>query len=87
MMAAELVSFPKEIRDEINHFFKDNENWIEKVLEQGKDSGIMNDRISPGEESQIIMAYVQGAQLLARSSGDLQYYDVMVQNLIKKLKS
>jgi TetR/AcrR family transcriptional regulator, transcriptional repressor for nem operon len=86
MMAAELVSFPIEIRNEINQFFRANENRIEKVIEQGKESGIMNYQISPKEESQIIMAFVQGAQLLARSSGDLQYYDLMVQNLIKKLK-
>jgi TetR/AcrR family transcriptional repressor of nem operon len=86
MMAAELGSFPIEIRNEINGFFRDNENWIEKVIEQGKESGIMNYHISSREESQIITAFVQGAQLLARSSGDLQYYDLMIQNLIKKLK-
>ncbi|WP_264740049.1 TetR/AcrR family transcriptional regulator [Cytobacillus firmus] len=87
MMAAELVTFPLEIRNEINGFFRDNENWIEKVIEHGKETGIMDYRISSRGQSQIIMAFVQGAQLLARSSGDLQYYDMMVQNLIKKLKS
>jgi TetR/AcrR family transcriptional repressor of nem operon len=86
MMAAELVSFPIEIRNEINGFFRDNENWIEKVIEQGKESGSMDYQISSREQSRIIMAFVQGAQLLARSSGDLHYYDVMVENLIKKLK-
>lgn len=86
MMAAELVSFPTEIRNEINGFFRDNENWIEKVIEQGKESGIMDYRIGSREQSQIIMAFIQGAQLLARTSGDLQYYDMMVQNLIIKLK-
>ncbi|WP_054957087.1 TetR/AcrR family transcriptional regulator [Paenibacillus dakarensis] len=86
MMAAELVSFSTEIRNEINGFFRDNENWIEKVLKEGKESGILDYQISSREQSRIIMAFVQGAQLLARSSGDLQHYDMMVQNLIKKLK-
>jgi TetR/AcrR family transcriptional regulator, transcriptional repressor for nem operon len=87
MLAAELVSFPLEIRNEINAFFRDNEKWIEKVIEQGKESGIMNYQISSSEQSQIIMAFVQGAQLLARSSGDLKYYDMMVNNLMKNLKA
>jgi TetR/AcrR family transcriptional regulator, transcriptional repressor for nem operon len=87
VLAAELVSFPIEIRDEINGFFWDNENWIEKVIERGKEVGVMDNQISPREQSQIIMVFVQGAQLLARSSGDLQYYDLMVQNMMKKLKS
>ena len=86
MLAAELVSFPIEIRDEINGFFRDNENWIEKVIEEGKKAGVMDAQISAREQSQIITAFVQGAQLLARSSGDLQYYDLMVQNMMKKLK-
>lgn len=87
MMAAELVSFSLEIRNELNGFFRDNEKWIEKVIKQGKESGVMNYQISSKEQSQMIMAFVQGAQLLARSSGDLQYYDIMVQNLIKQLKA
>ncbi|MBT2664290.1 TetR/AcrR family transcriptional regulator [Bacillus sp. ISL-4] len=69
IMAAELVSFPIEIQNEINGFFRDNENWIEKVINQGKESGIMDYQISSREQSKIIMAFVQGAQLLARSSG------------------
>lgn len=87
MMAAELVSFPIEIRSEINEFFRDNAKWIEKVIKQGKESGLMNYHISSREQSQIIMAFVQGAQLIARSSGDLQSYDVMVQNLMQNLRS
>ncbi|ANU25808.1 TetR/AcrR family transcriptional regulator [Planococcus versutus] len=85
MMAAELVSFPMEIRDEINGFFRDNETWLENVIEQGREMGILDSQISSKEQSQIIMAFVQGAQLLARSSGDLQYYDMMVRNLLKNL--
>lgn len=85
MMAAELVSFPMEIRDEINGFFQDNENWLEQVIEQGKETGRLDSRVSSKEQAQIIMAFVQGAQLLARSSGDLPYYDTMVQNLFKNL--
>jgi TetR/AcrR family transcriptional regulator, transcriptional repressor for nem operon len=86
VLAAELVSFPIEIRDETNAFFRDNENWIEKVIERGKEVGVMDNQISTREQSQIIPSFVQGVQLLARSSGDLRYKDMMVQNMMKKLR-
>lgn len=86
MMAAELISFPVEIRNELNGFFRDNETWIEKVIVKGKESGTLDEQLNSREQSQIIMAFVQGAQLLARTSGDLHYYDTMVESLISKLK-
>ncbi len=61
MLAVELVSFPIESRDEINGIFWDNENWIEKLIEQGKESGVMDDQVSSREQSHIITAFVQGA--------------------------
>lgn len=39
MMAAELNSFPLEIREELNLFFDANTAWLEHVLDQGKKSG------------------------------------------------
>lgn len=36
MMAAELNSFPLEIREELNLFFDANTAWLEHVLDQGK---------------------------------------------------
>lgn len=86
MMAAELVSFPLAIRNELNDFFQDNEYWLEQVIEQRKEVAVFDQHISSNEQSQIIMALVQGAQLLARSSGDLHYFDTMAENLTTKLK-
>ncbi|WP_074102406.1 TetR/AcrR family transcriptional regulator, partial [Paenibacillus sp. P3E] len=80
MMAAELNSFPPEIREELNMFFDANAVWLEHVLDQGKKSGEFTFSMSAMEQAKTIVAFVQGAQLLSRSSGDIGYYDSLVTN-------
>ncbi|NBI27945.1 TetR/AcrR family transcriptional regulator [Chengkuizengella marina] len=85
MMAAEISSFPEEIRDDINRFFLDNQKWIEKVLAQknASDDSSFSDSLS--EQSRLLLTFVQGAQLLVRASGEIDQYDTMVNNLLKTL--
>lgn len=87
ILAAEIFTFPIKTQDEINGFFRDNEKWLKKIIEQGQLSGNWSTHIDSNEQSQIIMAFVQGAQLLARSSGNIKYYDEMMQGQMKNLKS
>ncbi|MHA6530449.1 hypothetical protein [Paenibacillus sp. BAC0078] len=69
MMAAELNSFPVEIRDELNLFFDANTTWIENVLSQGKSEGEFKFFNEPLEQAKTLIAFVQGAQLMSRTSG------------------
>jgi TetR/AcrR family transcriptional regulator, transcriptional repressor for nem operon len=85
MMAAELNSFPEEIRQELNLFFDANKNWVEYVLKQGKEAGDFTFRITAAEQARMLVAFVQGAQLLSRSSGDIGYYDMLVTNYLASL--
>ena len=85
MMAAELNSFPEEIREELNLFFHANKNWVEYVLEQGKKAGDFTFSLSAAEQARILVAFVQGAQLLSRSTGDIGYYDTLVTNYMASL--
>ncbi|MEI5907809.1 TetR/AcrR family transcriptional regulator [Bacillus spongiae] len=85
MMAAEITSFPEEIRTDVNRFFHDNEKWIENVLLQKKsaDSSVNPDRIA--DQSRLVLAIAQGAQLLGRSSGELEQYDSIVNHFLANL--
>ncbi|MDP5274192.1 TetR/AcrR family transcriptional regulator [Chengkuizengella axinellae] len=85
MMAAEISSFPKEIRTDINRFFLDNEEWLEKVLTQKKALDVPSFSDSLAEQSKLLLTFVQGAQLLVRASGELEQYDTMVENVLKTL--
>lgn len=81
MMAAELNSFPEEIRNELTLFFRANEEWLENVLKQGMSSGTLITRSTDEvKQAKIIVAFVQGAQLLARSTGEIDYYDSLIKD-------
>ncbi|WP_042162397.1 TetR/AcrR family transcriptional regulator [Paenibacillus gorillae] len=86
MMAAELNSFPEEIRNELNIFFRANEKWLEEVLEQGKRDDDFEASMNAGEQAKILIAFVQGAQLLSRTSGEMSYYDALVANVMSSLR-
>lgn len=86
MMAAELNSFPLEIREELNLFFDANTAWLEHVLDQGKKSGEFTFSNEALEQAQTLIAFVQGAQLLSRSSGEIGYYDSLVTNYMSILR-
>lgn len=86
MMAAELNSFPEEIREELILFFDANKNWVEYVLEQGKKAGEFTFSVTAAEQARILVAFVQGAQLLSRSSGEIEYYNTLVTNYAASLR-
>ncbi|MGM1019838.1 MAG: TetR/AcrR family transcriptional regulator [Bacillota bacterium] len=86
MMAAELNSFPVEIRNQLNFFFDANTAWLENVLGQGKKSGEFTFSGGSLEQAKALIAFVQGAQLLSRSSGDIGYYDSIVKNYMTILR-
>ncbi|MFT9371449.1 TetR/AcrR family transcriptional regulator [Paenibacillus polymyxa] len=78
MMAAELNSFPIEIRDELNLFFDANTLWVENVLDQGKSAGEFTFSNAALEQAKMLIAFVQGAQLLSRTSSEKGYFDSLV---------
>ncbi|TKH36786.1 TetR/AcrR family transcriptional regulator [Paenibacillus polymyxa] len=85
MMAAELNSFPIEIRDELNLFFDANTLWVENVLNQGKSAGEFTFSNAALEQAKILIAFVQGAQLLSRTSSEKGYFDSLVLNYMATL--
>lgn len=87
MMAAELNSFPDEIRNELNIFFDANTSWIEKVLSHGKSDGEFNFSNEPLEQAKTLIAFVQGAQLMSRTSGQIGYYDSLVLSYMRILSN
>ncbi|WP_342479893.1 TetR/AcrR family transcriptional regulator [Paenibacillus sp. FSL L8-0340] len=87
MMAAELNSFPDEIRNELNIFFDANTSWIEKVLSHGKSDGEFNFSNEPLDQAKTLIAFVQGAQLMSRTSGQIDYYDSLVLSYMRILSN
>jgi TetR/AcrR family transcriptional repressor of nem operon len=74
ILAAELNELPDEVRTEVVNFGEMNEDWIARVLAKLGPTG--------PEESQCraraIFAAVAGAQLVARSRGNVSVYDEII---------
>jgi TetR/AcrR family transcriptional repressor of nem operon len=75
IMAAEHKELPDEVRTEVVKFGEMNVRWIAKVLSLSKnvEDGVIQRR------ALAIFAAVQGAQLVARSRGDVATYDAIVE--------
>jgi TetR/AcrR family transcriptional repressor of nem operon len=74
IMAAEHKELPDEVRTEVVKFGAMNENWIARVL--AKIGTLDPDDIS--HRARAIFAAIEGAQLVARSRGDVSVYEEIV---------
>ena len=70
MLAADFEVLPQPIRDEIQLFFSGTEAWLTTLLQRGCDEELWNCQPSVAQEAKGLMAMLQGAQLLARSSAN-----------------
>ena len=68
MLAADFEVLPEAVHKEIQIFFRDTEVWLTTLLQQGCDTSVWD--CQPEQEAKGLIALLQGAQLLARSSAD-----------------
>jgi TetR/AcrR family transcriptional repressor of nem operon len=74
IMAAEHKELPDEVRNEVVKFGAMNESWIARVLAK---SGTADPEGIRGR-ARAIFAAIEGAQLVARSRGDVSVYEEIV---------
>jgi TetR/AcrR family transcriptional regulator, transcriptional repressor for nem operon len=74
IMAAEHKELPEEVRSEVVKFGEMNEDWIARVLTK-RGSAEPEER---RRRARAIFAAIEGAQLVARSRGDVSVYDEIV---------
>ena len=70
MLAADFAVLPESVQAEIQGFFNETETWLIHLLNQGQDTGLWHCQPSAEQEAKGLIAMLQGAQLLARSSTD-----------------
>ena len=85
MLAAEYQTLPRPIRDAVITFFDDNESWLERILEQGRDSGSLSFAGSSRETARMIISALEGAMLVARPYGDLDRFRTASDRLLGTL--
>jgi TetR/AcrR family transcriptional repressor of nem operon len=75
IMGAEYDDLPPGVRTEIDAFAQVNIGWLERVLALTKSK---RDKTALKEQAVAIYAAIEGAQLIARSRGDIAAYDQAV---------
>ena len=74
ILAAEHKELPDEVRTEVVKFGEMNEGWIARVLAKQESAAPEEMR----RRARAIFAAVEGAQLIARSRGDVSVYEEIV---------
>ena len=74
ILAAEHKDLPDEVRAEVVGFGEMNEDWIARALAQSGTNATKGYR----ERARAIFAAIEGAQLVARSRGDVSVYEGII---------
>src|SRR4051812_4477659 len=82
MLAAEYQTLPEPMRDAVIAFFDENEAWVEAVLVDGREHGILAFDGPPREAARLIVSALEGAMLVARPYGDVERFEVAAERLL-----
>jgi TetR/AcrR family transcriptional regulator, transcriptional repressor for nem operon len=85
MLASDYATLPKPMKEEVKHFFDENEQWLAVVLDHGRKAGNLQFKGSALELARIIVGSLEGAMMLARSYGDASRFDAAAERLIGSL--
>jgi TetR/AcrR family transcriptional regulator, transcriptional repressor for nem operon len=87
MLAAEYDTLPKPMGAAIIRFFDENEAWLTRVLEQGREERSLQLNGSARGEAQTIVSGLEGALLVARPLGDVARFEAAATRLLTSLAS
>jgi TetR/AcrR family transcriptional repressor of nem operon len=85
MLASDYATLPKAMKEDVRHFFDENEQWLVAVLEQGRKSGALEFKGSPLDLARVIVGSLEGAMMLARSYSEPARFDTAAERLIASL--
>ena len=87
MLAAEYATLPKPMRDDMRHFFDENERWLTTVLQQGKRERSLKFSGSATDVAQALIGSLEGAMMIARSYGDVARFKSVCERLLGDLEA
>jgi TetR/AcrR family transcriptional repressor of nem operon len=87
MLAADYDTLPQPMRDAVISFFDENEAWLTRVLEQGRQEGSLRLSGSANESAQAIVGGLEGAMLIARPYGNVVRFQAAATRLLESLAS
>jgi len=85
MLAAEYGTLPQAMRDDMRHFFDENERWLTVVLQQGKRDKTLKFSGTAAQAAQTLVGGLEGAMMIARSYGDFERFASTSDRLLASL--
>lgn len=85
MMAADIATLPKSVRQEIKRFFDENEAWLVRVIAAGRKAGTLRLSGTPEVEARLLTMGLEGAMLVARSYGEPKRFEEIAARLLAGL--
>ena len=85
MLAAEYQTLPEPMRDAVISFFDQNEAWLTRVLELGREQGRLDFTGSAADTARMIVCGLEGAMLVARPYGEPSRFEAAAAQLLKSV--
>jgi TetR/AcrR family transcriptional repressor of nem operon len=85
MLAAEYATLPKPMKEEMRHFFDENERWLVRVLEEGRTAGSLRFTGPALDVARALVGSLEGAMMIARSYGEVARLETVADRLIAEL--
>ncbi len=87
MLAAEYQTLPAPMQETVLRFLSENELWLTRVLEQGREDGSVWFEGSTADVARTIISTLEGAMLVARPFGDISRFRTVARQLMAALRS
>jgi TetR/AcrR family transcriptional regulator, transcriptional repressor for nem operon len=89
MLAAEFATLPKDVSEEVQGFFLENEEWLANVIKLVRKLELgdidRSDKSFEQDDAWLLLSGLEGAMLLARTHEGLPRFCSIVQRLLKGL--
>jgi TetR/AcrR family transcriptional repressor of nem operon len=86
-LATELIHLPTDIQSEVTEFFDACEEWLSKLLADGRGQSSFAFRGPPRALARLIFAALQGALITTRHRGGEQAFDEITSTIKRLLKN
>jgi TetR/AcrR family transcriptional regulator, transcriptional repressor for nem operon len=82
MLAADVATLPRPMRESVASFFAENEAWLARVLEQGRRKGAIRFEGRAGAMADVFVSSLEGAMLMARGGGKARAFEAVAGHLL-----
>jgi TetR/AcrR family transcriptional regulator, transcriptional repressor for nem operon len=85
ILAAEYQTLPLAMRDAVLTFFDRNEAWLEGVLRDGIEAGVIRASEPVRDSARVLISGLEGAMMLARARHDYERFDCLAERMLRDL--